>query len=367
MSSHNLSPTKSVPKSRDSNIELYRIISMLLIVAHHYVVNSGLDSEKYIFSNLTSGRSVFLLLFSAWGKTGINCFMMITGYFMCRSQITVKKFVKLLAQIYFYRIIFYCIFLFTGYTPFSLTELAKAVLPVSEIEHNFTGCFILFFLCIPFLNILVRNMTEKQHIHLLMLTGFMYIFFGTVPKMNLNMNYVSWFCVIYFIASYIRLYPKKIFENTAFWGCASLVSILLSAASVLVCAFANQKFGINVSPFAFVTDSNTFLAAATGVSTFMFFKNLKIRNSKIINTVSASTFGVLLIHANSNSMRSWLWGDLLNNTGMYSSGWLVLHAVISVPAIFAVCSLIDILRIRFIEKPLFNLLDRKYFNKKENE
>ncbi len=27
---------------RDSNIELYRIISMLLIVAHHYVVNSGL-------------------------------------------------------------------------------------------------------------------------------------------------------------------------------------------------------------------------------------------------------------------------------------------------------------------------------------
>ena len=28
-------------KNRDSNIELYRIVLMLLIIAHHYVVNSG--------------------------------------------------------------------------------------------------------------------------------------------------------------------------------------------------------------------------------------------------------------------------------------------------------------------------------------
>ena len=28
-------------KQRESNLELYRIIVMLLIVAHHYVVNSG--------------------------------------------------------------------------------------------------------------------------------------------------------------------------------------------------------------------------------------------------------------------------------------------------------------------------------------
>lgn len=29
-------------KERNSNLELYRIVTMLLIVAHHYVVNSGL-------------------------------------------------------------------------------------------------------------------------------------------------------------------------------------------------------------------------------------------------------------------------------------------------------------------------------------
>lgn len=32
----------TIKKVRDSNLELYRIVAMLLIVAHHYVVNSGL-------------------------------------------------------------------------------------------------------------------------------------------------------------------------------------------------------------------------------------------------------------------------------------------------------------------------------------
>lgn len=74
-------------KVRDSNIELYRIITMLFIIAHHYVVNSGLISaDGPIYSDISSWRSIFLLLFGAWGKTGINCFVLITGYYMCKSK-----------------------------------------------------------------------------------------------------------------------------------------------------------------------------------------------------------------------------------------------------------------------------------------
>lgn len=77
---------------RKSNLELFRIITMLFIIAHHYVVNSGLSSlDGPIYSNPFSLKSIFLLLFGAWGKTGINCFVLITGYFMCKSKITSKK------------------------------------------------------------------------------------------------------------------------------------------------------------------------------------------------------------------------------------------------------------------------------------
>lgn len=38
----NITEKRSELMGRDSNLELFRILSMLVIVAHHYVVNSGL-------------------------------------------------------------------------------------------------------------------------------------------------------------------------------------------------------------------------------------------------------------------------------------------------------------------------------------
>ena len=60
--------------NRSSNIELYRIVLILLIIAHHYVVNSGLID--LVYSKPITGNSLFLILFGAWGKIGINCFVL---------------------------------------------------------------------------------------------------------------------------------------------------------------------------------------------------------------------------------------------------------------------------------------------------
>ena len=340
---------------RSSNLELYRIIVMLLIVAHHYVVNSGLISV--MDESPFAIKSIFLFLFGAWGKTGINCFVLITGYFMCKSQITPRKFFKLLFEIEFYKIVFYLIFTLTGYQEFSFLTLVKAILPITQVAQNFSGCYLLFYLCIPFLNLLVKNMSEKQHILLLCLAGVIYVFFGTIPKLGVTMNYVTWFICLYFIGSYIRLYPKKIFDSTKIWGWLTLVFFLISCVSVLVCLWLGTKIESQIA-YYFVSDSNTFLAVALGVSSFLFFKNLKIKQSKFINTVAASTFGVLLIHANSDAMRSWLWGTLLNNVGMYESNLIYIHAIASVLAIFIIASIIDIIRSKTIEKPFLDLVEK---------
>lgn len=76
-------------KERSSNLELYRIIVMLAIVAHHYVVNSGLFTV--LANEPLQARSWFFYFFGMWGKTGINCFVLITGFFMCRSEITLHN------------------------------------------------------------------------------------------------------------------------------------------------------------------------------------------------------------------------------------------------------------------------------------
>ena len=341
-------------KVRDSNIELFRIITMLLIVAHHYVVNSGLATANGpIYADPLSWRSLFLLIVGAWGKTGINCFVLITGYYMCQSRITARKFAKLFFEWMFYRFLLQSIFWVTGYEPFSLRSMLLLLIPIKRISTGFVPCYILFFLSIPFLNVLVQHLTEKQHLYLLLWCGFTYVVLGTIH--SVTMNYVSWFIVLYIIASYIRLHPKKVFKNAKLWGIISLVSVVLSIISVIACAWLATKRPLSI--YAFVKDSNTFLAVLTGVSSFLFFKNIKIKNCRFVNTVAASTFGVLLIHAHSDTMRQWLWKDVLNNVGYYGSAYMPLHVIGSVIGIFAICTVIDQLCIRFIEKPFFKLWD----------
>lgn len=106
-----------------------------------------------------------------------------------------------------------------------------------------------------------------------------------------------------------------------------------------------------------VSDSNKPLAVLTAVFAFIFFKNLEIGYSKIINTIAASAFGVLLIHANCNTMRQWLWRDSLDNVGHFADN-IYLHAIVSVLAVYAICTLIDFIRIQLLEKPFFSWFDK---------
>lgn len=357
---------KNSPKQRESNLELFRIITMLLIIAHHYVVNSELMSaDGPIASAPASGRSLFLLLFGAWGKAGINCFLMITGYFMCKSQITPKKFAKLVGEWLFYRYSIHFIFIVSGCETLTLRSCIEIFVPITQIAQNFTSCFVIFWLFIPFLNKLITNITERQHCYLLMLLGFTYVFLGTLHRVA--MNYVTWFMVLYFIASYIRLYPKKWMNSKSVCGIMLLLSTALSSASVIVCAETGH------SAFMLVTDSNTFLAVMTGISAFLFFKNIKVPCSRIINTIASSAFGVLCIHAHSNTMREWLWKDLLDNSGHYSDRFMPFYAVGCVIGIYAVCTVIDIIRINLVEKPFFKWWDKhwegfeSWFKQKEND
>lgn len=337
-------------KERNSNLELYRIIVMLLIVAHHYVVNSGLTgvmkNEPY------SADSIFLYLFGMWGKIGIYCFVLITGYFMCQSSITLRKFLKLLLEMEFYNFIIYGIFVFSGYEPFSVRVFIKAVLPIKSIGVGFTSCFLVFYLFIPFLTEFVQKINQNTHKKLLILCLGTYTGLALLPFVPITMNYVTWFSILFLLASYIRKYESISKWKDVKWGWAMFICIILSVFSVLVLPL------LGIAPYFLVIDSNALLAVVVSVSSFMYFKGLHIKQSKWINLIASSTFGVLLIHANSDTMRQWLWKDTLNNVGQYGSDSLFLHAFLSVVCIFLICILIDQIRIRVFEKPLFKYIDR---------
>jgi len=339
---------------RNSNLELYRIIVMLLIVAHHYMVNSGLF--EVINSSDTVSSSV-MLLFGAWGKTGINCFVLITGYFMCKSRFSIQKLVKLYLQIAFYDLIIYGIFCATGHEAFSPFKLIWTLWPVKSISHGFTSCFLLFYLFIPVLNTLVAHLGKERHKKLVILLVAAFSILPSIPPIHMTFNYTSWFMALYMIASYIRLYGIFPKVSHAKWGVYALIALLIGSLSVLGLEIIYRLgYTDKFSPFFFVSDSNKFISLAIAVTSFMFFKDLKMPYSRFVNAVGATTFGVLLIHANSDAMRQWLWRETVDCAGHFgpSAIYTLGYAIVSVVTIFIVCAGIDWFRGKYIEPALLS-------------
>ena len=325
--------TKVLKQERSSNIELFRIVVMLLIVAHHYVLGYGLTMHQ----NELTAQSWFLYLWGMWGKTGINCFVLITGYFMCKSEITLRKFLKLLLEIEFYTVVIYLIFVSTGYVEFSSIRLLRILWPINDVNSGFLSGFLLYFLFIPFLNVLVRNLQRKQHLALIGMSLFVYTFLAKIPDffwggVFCSVNYLTWFSIIHIIASYLRYYPMRCDHNTNLWIVATIISVVLAMMSVVCVRLTGM------GAYYFVSDSNAPFALLVAVCSFMLFKSIEIPYSKLINNIAASTFGVLLIHANSDTMRQWLWHDMLHCDEMFGTSYLYLHAILCPIVVFVVCS-----------------------------
>lgn len=353
----NVSLQYGVTKSRQSNIELYRIIVMMLIVAHHYVVNSGL--LDIMSHNVNSIQTVYLYLLGMWGKTGINCFILITGYFMCKSHITCRKFLKLLLEVLFYNIVCWGIFTLSGYEQFSIRRMIFDIIPIGGVAYGFTSCFLIFYLFIPFLNILIRQMNKKKHAYLMMLCLTVYTVLGSIPKFHVTFNYVTWFCVLYVISSYIRIYGILPKIRTASWGYITLLLVVFSSCSVLAMLFLHIHYGVKLMPYKFMQDSNQLLAVLVSISSFMYFKSIHIKHSKLINIISASTFGVLCIHTNSSTMRQWLWKDMLECTESYTSSNIYIVSILTILLVFFICVILDYVRIHTIECHILAFIDKQ--------
>lgn len=342
---------------RDSNIELLRIIMMIAIVAHHYVVNSGI-TELYDFSNVT-GNMIFLQIFGFAGKAMINGFLLISGYFMVKTNTSLKKIVRLYLQIKFYVLTIYFIMVIIGIETVSLMSLGKTVFSmIRGVNVGFTATFFLLYILMPFINKFIENINKKQFTILLFILFFFYTVIPTFFVFNDTFNEIGWYISMYLVGGYIRLYLDNIKLSIKKSLVLILTNLVLIVASILVL----DTIGHN--PYHMVINANKLFALTLAISLFMVFKNINLGYSKWINKLSSVTFGVLLIHANSDAMRDFLWVRVLNVSSFYSSQYLFIHATLSVLAIYIICSLIELFRIKFIEKPFLNMLfNTKTFKK----
>ena len=339
--------------ARSSNLELARIVAMLSIVAHHYVVNSGAIEA---ISQAGEGPNALLLqLWGMWGKTAINVFVLITGYFMCEMDFRWRRVAKLVFQIEFWKVALLPLFLFAG-LPLKAGikgALSIAFLPLLSVNDGFTASFLVFYLAMPFLKLLIDSGGRSMHAAALGLLLAVDTVSFTFFRNSAAFTEVSWYCALFLIAAWLRRYPPAFIDDNR--ACRDLFagSVALAVATVLAIDALCAALGVPwfEKGLYFVDQSGKAMALAVGLACFLFFRTAPIPQSRPINAVASTTFGVLLVHANSDAMRKVLWQDLLDVPAAYGLplSLLVLHAVGSMLGVFAASSLLDWLRLRYIE------------------
>lgn len=234
--------TNSSTEKRLSNFELLRIIAMLIIIAHHYVVLSGI-TELYDFDHITSNM-LFLQFAGCGGKMAINIFVLISSYFICQKKVVWGKVLKLVLEVLFYNILITSVFLLSGYQKFELIPLLRQMLdPVLSIGVEFVGSFIVFYLFVPFLNMLISKLNKSQHFRLMCLSVIVFSVFYTLTALQ-ACRYVLWFMTLYNIGSYIRMYPNKYTDRKKYAIMGIMFFLLLTWSSIYAIDLWGGQIGL---------------------------------------------------------------------------------------------------------------------------
>ena len=319
-------------KERNSNFELLRIVSMILIVAHHYSIHGEYDTISGLHIN-----KLYVQFLSMGGKLGVNLFVLTTGFFMINSTLKLKSVIKLISQTWFYSISLLFIAYYFNLTPISINQIVKSVFPILFSSYWFITVFIVLYLLIPFLNIYINKLDYKKYSYLIIL---MIILQVLIPK-NLGFGNVDWFIFLYFLGGYISKFPKLFTKNNSIYLTVFMVAYFSIFVTIVIFDYFNFR-----SPLYFIASSTPFILISS-ISLFSFFKNLKTKNNKYINLIASSVFGVYLIHDNM-FIRPYIWKELFKNNDYYFSNYLYIHSFIAIILVFIISIIIDLFRIKIV-------------------
>ncbi len=350
-------PQKVQPAAggRNSNLELLRIISMVLILFHHYSLH-GFPMEGVALG----WQKRFLQFLSLGGKVGVNLFVLISGYFLIESRFQVRKLLKLLAQVLFYSLGLFGVTVGLGITDFSLRSLYRSILPISTGLYWFMTAYVILYLLSPYLNSWVKGMQRRQHGKLLGIFLVLWVVIGTLPGVSMAYSALFWFVVLYLLSAYLRLYPQEGWQhNRRLQAGACLAAGVLLCLSVVIIDLLSLRYPALASHATDFKKENSIFVFVLSVSLFLLFLHRRPFVNRWINQLALSMLGVYLLHEN-ELLYPTMFQDWLNGPKWLASPWLAVHALLSVAAIFAAGVVIDQLRIFLLERPLFSLLDRHW-------
>lgn len=344
-------------KTRQSNFELLRIISMLLIMSTHYY-NLGVILD---FSAPATFNTYFVRFFGFSGRVGMNIFVILSGYFLVEQRFKGKKAVQLAVQCGLLTSGVGLIYYFRGEA--SLSGIISNLFCVFTNQHWFFTTYFVLYLFSDYLSAAAHTLSRKQLLALVWTLVAVCSLLPTFLGVRMVSSSLFLFVTLYYIGAYIRLYSPKIFESKYCLAVGVGFNLLCNLTSALCFSLRDSlPRMLQISERMSARDDATIILAA--VLVFAGFKNMKLRYSKLINAFGATTFGVYLLHMNPYSQHD-QWVTILKTPQVFETPYMILHAPLVILGLFVFYALIDMVYRKYIQNPIMGLVDKHWDSGKQ--
>ena len=349
----NQSNSLSIKKERNSSIELLRIIAMYMIVIYHYVLYNGFNLESAEF-----GIQKFAYQIFHTGQTGVDIFVLISGFFGYKSKANPKRVLNLILQALFYSVLISAAMLITGNAEMSASYIIKSVFPVLFKQYWFLTAYVVLMLLSPYINTCINSISRQNHLKLIFIMVILWSIIPFFTDQDYYSNNITSLIMLYIIGAYLGKYPDNLLGRKKNAEILTVVSVVILVGITLALGLAGKYVPLfrNLSPHFYTSLSPLALSFSVGI--LMTFSKMKFRSS-FINKAAACTFGVYLIHENPNFYPV-LWKKYLHSAYFVNTKYWFVYMILCTVLVYVVCSVIEYIRKNTIAKPLEKFAGRLY-------
>lgn len=326
---------------RYSNIELLRLVLMMMVVLLHF--NNDTMGGAFVFARNYPIDNFVLHFLESLGVCAVNCFMIVSGYFLyTNTKIKFGKVLDILLIVVFYRYIDYLCKVAFNQEIFSIKSLIVCALPANYFAIFYVICYMLS----PYVSRIYRDLSDNKADFLTAIILVLFILIPTLSDIANDLNilknpgYLSpistggngaGYTIVQFLfclslGMWIRKREKQ-------YKAYILLSGYLISSLILT---------IGISKLPSLYNYCSLLTVINAVCLFMLFQKIHIQNSAI-NYASKSCFAIFCIHT--SGFANGLWRQYLITEEHLSGGiFTTLHwTFISVSVMFFGCLLLSVL------------------------
>lgn len=349
-------------KARQKNLEKLRCLAMMMVVILHFLGKGNLLGD-------VSAPEMSMVGVAAWVLeslciVAVNCYMLISGYFLCESSFKLSRLLGLYLQIWMYSMGVGLAAWVTGLVPVDEVNIhyfLSLLFPVSMGHYWFMTAYVFLYLLFPLVGMAVKRMTKERFTLVLALCLGAFCVLKSVLPFRLEEDGQGydflWYLCVFLVAAYIRKFGVKFLEKRWHCICLYLISctvMLLELYGLRRLYLSRGSFGL-ILKISFEYNHILVLLAATGL--FGWFRLSK--NEGILANAAAViapyVLGVYLLHENIGiryGWQEWFQADQIQTVGQ-----LILWTAIAVICVFAVGIITEAVR-SMVVKVLGKLLGK---------